>query len=280
MIDPILNGVYHSRRTSLERQANCGVVIKVIHNSRTKNRWHSALVLWLVFILAGLTILTGSCSQRKKDSVVGIIDGMRLILPEYLNQPLKTPFLEIIPSSEDIARFYEELEVVEGHEPPQTDISTRVEATWPSGDGEIHARIFNIKHRKDNKQIETVSIALFVEAYVHEAEVIERYQNLELTHDVFTSAPYKESLEPNPDDAFSYTYETDNWQYHGPSEKDWVRKGIVFRVGHYLGWYQITEYDPPAYWQTSASGIYDLSFHLWMMLKWMTETTISKLQVL
>lgn len=245
-----------------------------------KNKWHFTCSLGLASLLAAFVVFTGSCSQNKEASVVGIVDGMRLILPEYLNQPLRKPFFEIIPNSEDIAHFYQELEVVEGHERPQTDISTRVESSWPSGDGEVHARVLTIKHSKDSKQIGTESIALFAEVYAHEAEAIERYQNLERTHDVFPSVPYKEFLEPNPDDAFSYTYETDRWKYNGPNEKDWVRRGIVFRVGRYLGWYQVTEYDPPIYWQTSASGIYDLSFHLWIMLKWMTETTISKLQVL
>lgn len=260
----------------------------------------SGIPFFIIVLLVVTSVLPiFGCGRSQNNKLPLVIDDWFIVLPGDLNHPLNPLFSEIIPSSQDVADFYAELKVVEGGERPQTDVLTRFEETWPQEripgqGGEEHQRVLTVKHYKDVKQIGEVSIALRVEVYAHEAGAIERYQNVERLLDIKsdtsvfrimhlqggTSGSITKDLEPNPDEAWRYTYETDRYLYDGPSEKDWEREGTVFRVGLFVGWYQITEYDPPNGWPNFWSGMYELSFHLQIMLDWMVETTIAKLQLL
>jgi len=227
---------------------------------RSKLKWYSFLLVGLLLLLASLVVLTSGCSHQADE----------------VSKPLEPPFSEIIPTREDIALYYDGLEVAEGSERPSIDVVLVEESTWSlSSNGAI------IHDRVCTAEDDEVEIKMRIFAYEDETQAIEGFQGM-VERNAFPNMPYRDWLEPTPDDALAYTVETLDWQFHGPSEKDWVMDGILFRVGRYIGRYEITEYDPPASppgpTSLSASGIYFLSFHLKLMLDWAVETTIPKLR--
>jgi hypothetical protein len=226
-----------------------------------KLRWRSFLLIGLVSLLAISVLPTSGCSLKASE----------------VNKPLEPPFNKIIPTREDIALFYDGLEVAGGHERPQIDVVVAKEYTWASG--EDHVIYY---HRICTVEAEKVKIDMYIADYSNEADAIEYLQNRVDGYSSVASASCSDRLEPSPDEALDYTYEADDWQYREPSEKDWVCEGIIFRVGRFVGHYEITVYNPPirspGAASLSASGLYYLPFHLYLMLQWAVETTIPKLR--
>ncbi len=218
---------------------------------------YSILLIGLVFLLASSVVLTSGCSHKTSE----------------VSKPLEPPFSEIIPTREDVALYYNGLEVAEGYESPSIDVALVEESTY-SGNTTCYKRVYTAED-------DEVEIKMLITAYQNEIKAIKGFQETVEWHSNFSSMPYNDRLEPTPDDALYYTFETDDWQYHGPSAEDWVCDGIIFRVGRYVGCYEVTEYDPPISppgpASLSASGIYYLSLHLKLMLQWAVETTIPKL---
>lgn len=219
--------------------------------------------LLLVFLLASSVVLTVGCSHKTSE----------------VSKPLEPPFSEIIPTREDVALYYDGLEVAEGYERPQIDVVMVEEYTWssPEEDVRLYKRVCVAEDGE-------VKIDMYIAAYPDETQAFEYFQDRVDGYSVVASAPCRERFEPTPDDALSYTYETDRWKYRGPSEEDWVCDGIIFRVGRYVGHYEITNYDPPVSppgpASLSTSGIYYLPIRLYLMLRWAVETTIPKLRSL
>jgi hypothetical protein len=237
----------------------------------------------LVIFIAVALLLSVGCSQKDPNSLLStdITDGMRAITVGDLNQPLEQQFNEILPSSQNIALYYDQLEVMAGYERPRTEIATRVESTFTSGD--THMRIFDIEYYGSREKIGELSIALFIDVLENEDGAIGRYQYLENScNELWFAVACSKRYEPLPEAAFSYGHETDSWKYNGPSADDWIKEGIVFRVDNYLGWFQITEYDPPTSLAAipTATGIYQMSFHLTTLIDSIVQTTITNLQAI
>ena len=231
---------------------------------RKKPRWYSILVVGLVLLLAASVVLTSGCEQKTEveSPAVG---------------PLESPFGEIIPTREDITNFYNGLEVAPGHERPEIDVAVVEEYTWSSSEGDV-----TYHHRVCVVEAEKLKTDMYIAIYPNETEANEYFQNRVEGYKSVASAPCRDRFEFAPDDALGYTYETDRWANHGPSEEDWLVDGIIFRVGHYVAHYEFTLHDPPINipgpTSLSASGIYYLPLHLYMMLNWPVETTIPKLR--